>query len=275
MNVELEEHIVIEQNDVTAIELLSTATGLPRQRIKQAMQKGAVWLTHGNHTQRLRRATRTFNTGDTIHLYYNEDILSAGPPAAQLIADEQAYSVWYKPCGMFAQGSKWGDHCTINRWAEQHLQPQRPAFIVHRLDRAASGLILIAHQKKTAAALARLFEQRSMDKHYRVIVRGRFPDQEQIIDSDIDGRSARTIARLLEFDSQQRCSLLEIKIDSGRKHQIRRHLAERGFSVVGDRLYGNDETIDLQLTAFSLAFTCPVSGDQKIFQLSEERLPHL
>jgi tRNA pseudouridine32 synthase/23S rRNA pseudouridine746 synthase len=274
--IELERHLPIEQDGNTAIELLNADTGLTRQGIKQAMHKGAVWLTHNRHTRRLRRATRTLSQGDTLHLYYNERILSMTPPAAQLIADVTDYSVWYKPCGMYSQGSKWGDHCTINRWAEQHLQPQRPAFIVHRLDSAATGLILIAHKKQIAAALAKLFQERQLNKVYRVIVAGHFPDQTQTIDSSIDGRSASSSATLIRFDSDQQRSLLEVNIDTGRKHQIRRHLSELGFPVVGDRLYGNNEdSVDLQLTACSLTFVCPVSGEQKIFSLNEEMLPHL
>ena len=276
MNIELERHLTIKADGTIASECLSSESGLSRQRIKQAMKKGAVWLTHNGHTQRLRRATRTLNHDDTLHLYYNERILSATPPAAQLIADEGAYTVWYKPCGMFSQGSKWGDHCTINRWAEQHLQPERPAFVVHRLDRAANGLIIVAHRKQTAAALARLFQQRTIEKRYRVIVHGQFPTQIQTMDGDIDGRSASSTATLIKFDSEQQRSLLEVKINSGRKHQIRRHLAEFGFPVIGDQLYGQTEdTNDLQLTAFSLSFVCPVSNEQKTFKLDEKLSPHL
>ena len=66
-------------------------------------------------------------------------------------------SIWYKPYGIYCQGSKWGDHHTIHRMAEQQLQ--RPCFIVHRLDRATTGLVIVAHKKKIAAALAALFAQ--------------------------------------------------------------------------------------------------------------------
>jgi len=275
-NLILERHLTIEKPGINACEYLSTATGLSRQRVKQAMFKGAVWLSHNKHTRRLRRASKTLDRGDTLHLYYNERILSTTPASAQLIADEKAYSIWYKPCGMFSQGSKWGDHCTINRWAEQYLQPQRLAFIVHRLDRAASGLILIAHQKQTAAALAKLFQDRHIEKVYRAIVHGQFPVLSQTLDSNIEGRSACSTATLIKYDPEKNCSLLEIMIDSGRKHQIRRHLAECGFPVVGDRLYGNnDNSTDLQLTAIRLSFTCPVSSLQKCFLLDEHLAPHL
>ncbi|MCW8888596.1 MAG: pseudouridine synthase, partial [Gammaproteobacteria bacterium] len=157
------------------------------------------------------------------------------------------------------------------RWAEQHLLPERPAFIVHRLDRAASGLILVAHKKGSAAALAALFEKRDIDKRYRVIVHGNFGVYPRTINNEIDGRAATSKASLLSYDSEQDRSLLEIKIESGRKHQIRRHMAETGFPVVGDRLYGEKEdNEDLQLIAYSLSFVDPTTKEQRDYQLPEE-----
>jgi tRNA pseudouridine32 synthase / 23S rRNA pseudouridine746 synthase len=140
-------HVDITEAGQTALDWLAAATGLSRQHIKQTMDRGAVWITHGKHTQRLRRAKRQLPAGDTLHLYYDAAVLAQQPPEPGLVADESDYSVWHKPCGMLSQGSKWGDHCTINRWVEKHLAPQRPAFIVHRLDRAATGLMLIAHSR--------------------------------------------------------------------------------------------------------------------------------
>jgi len=191
------------------------------------------------------------------------------PPTPQLIADEQEYSVWHKPTGMLCQGSKWSDHCTINRWIEtQHLfeqQPQRNSFIVHRLDKAARGLVLIAHTKKATQKLAGLFEQKKIEKHYRIIVEGEFPEEEQIIDSKIDGKPAHSIARRLFFDAHKQHSLLDVQIKTGRKHQIRIHMQRSGHPVIGDRLHGNahDRSPDLQLQSFSLSFTCPLSEQIK------------
>ena len=141
----IEIHLSIESSEVGSVDLLHQASGLPKQRIKWAMTQGAVWLTRGRNTQRLRRAKRTLQAGDEIHLYYNADILAEVPPPPMLIADVGDYSVWNKPYGLRSQGSKWGDHCTVARWAERHLKPERSAFTVHRLDRAANGLILVAH----------------------------------------------------------------------------------------------------------------------------------
>ena len=152
-------HIEINCTDKTAVDILGESTELTKQAIKQAMTKGAVWLSRKQGTQRVRRASKLLKPGDRLHIYYDEAVLEQHPACAVLISDEGLYSIWCKPYGMLSQGSKWGDHCTINRWIEKNLQPQRPAFIVHRLDRAATGLMIIAHQKKIAAYFSELFHR--------------------------------------------------------------------------------------------------------------------
>ena len=271
-----EKHIVIDETSSLVVDVLAEATGLSKQCMKHAMKKGAVWVTPASenskpeserNAQRLRRAKKELQPGDTLHLYYDEKILAEIPPEPKLIADEGKYSVWYKPYGLRSQGSKWSDHCTIYRWVETHLQPERPAFSVHRLDRAATGLIIIAHKKSTAVELSRMFAKREIEKRYRVVVNGKFPETPEpfTMMQDIDGRSAISHATLLEYDEAKNRSLLEVNIESGRKHQIRRHLSEAGYPVVGDRLYGSaseeeNEKEDLQLTACYLAFNTPGSG---------------
>src|SRR5690606_8635717 len=113
----------------------------PKGRIKDAMNKGAVWHKRGSKTRRLRRATQILSAGDELALYYNPDVLALVPPAPVLLADESQYSVWIKPAGLLAQGSQEGDHCALLRLAELALG--RPVFLVHRLDREAAGLMLI------------------------------------------------------------------------------------------------------------------------------------
>ena len=300
-----EYHIIVTVDGTLAVDCLQQETGISKQKLKLIMQKGCVWLEQssgprkgkpaqaepglGNpyyakmlanveksenaqFIQRLRRAKKALKVGDTLHFYYDESVLAAEPPEAQLISDKGDYSVWNKPSGMLSQGSKWGDHCTMYRWAEKHLTPERPAFIVHRLDRAASGLILLAHKKATATALSKLFEQRQVEKHYRVWVKGDFrqalSDGETLktIRDEIDGKSACSHVMFLEFDEGKQQSLLDVNIETGRKHQIRKHLLGVGYPVIGDRLYGDGEhTVDLQLTAASLKFVCPISGEDVEF----------
>lgn len=272
-----EKHIDIDSTDKTAVDALGDTTALTNQAIKKAMKKGAVWLTRNNNTRRIRRADRTLKPGDCLHIYYDDAVLERQPDNALLIADEGLYSIWYKPYGMFSQGSKWGDHCTINRWAEKHLQPQRPAFAVHRLDRAASGLMIIAHQKKIAAYFSRLFLHRQIEKKYQAIVHGRFPEQ-LTLDSEIDHKPALSHARSIQYNAASDQSLVEISIETGRKHQIRRHLAEAGFPIVGDRLYGkrnDDSDKDLCLTSCYVSFISPADDTQHSYTLPEELLPKL
>ena len=265
-----EQHLEINHSDKTAVDAFEQSTELTRQAIKQAMTKGAVWLTRNKSTQRIRRANKPLKPGDELHLYFDPKVLEAQPQAAILLADEDIYSIWAKPYGMLCQGSKWGDHCTINRWVEKNLEPQRPSFIVHRLDRAARGLIIIAHQKKIAAYFSHLFQSRDIEKKYQALVEGCFPSELKL-DSDIENKPALSHAKSIAYNSQTDQSLVEVTISTGRKHQIRRHLSEAGFPIVGDRLYGqgNESSSDLCLTSVYLSFTSPVDGIKKIYTLPD------
>lgn len=260
------------KTEQSAIELLGQECSLSNGQLKTVMKKGAVWLTVGTKTQRVRRAKKTLNPGQTLHLYYNETALSDDFTKPCLIEDCGEYSVWHKPSGMMSQGSKWGDHSTIARYAEVTLQPQRPAFIVHRLDRATQGVILVAHSKRAVKALTGLFEHREICKKYQAVVAGDF-DQSLEFTTDIDGRNAYTKATCIKHDLLNALSLLDIEIGSGRKHQIRRHLSESGWPIVGDRLYGNaseDTKENLQLCAYFLSFECPIDQTPKAFTISPQ-----
>ena len=275
-------HITVTSDDTHIVDLLAKASAFSKQHIKKIMQQGAVWLEDNLGVHRVRRADKTANTGHIVHCYYHDDVFKQIPPEPSLIADEQDYSVWHKPSGMLSQGSKWGDHCAIHRWIEQHYTfadgTQRPCFIVHRLDKAASGLIIIAHKKKLAKAIAALFEERTIDKHYYAKVGGEFPikfnqhlDQEPepkpiLIESHIDGKLSKTFVQRIDYNAEKNQSLLDIKIATGRKHQIRIHLSRYGYPIIGDRLYGiENDSIDLQLLSYKLQFVSPVDNTNKVY----------
>jgi len=258
-----------------------------------AMRCGAVWLQRGTNKRRIRRATQTLSVGDQIALYYDAAILDAAVPAPVLIADETDYSVWLKPRGVHAQGTRYGDHSSMEQLARQFFMAQSPvsdreARLVHRLDRYANGLILIAHNKKAAAGLSALFANREITKRYTVLVSGHAPNHHEAItlDWDVDGKSARSIVSVLK--SGANCSLLQVQIETGRKHQVRRHLAEYGHPIVGDRLYGTADSkkpsllghlsgndLDLQLSASYLEFVCPMSRQLRTYQLHDEYLSEM
>ena len=277
-------HITITTDNSTAISVLSEHCELSVTSIKQAINKGALWLTRRNKTQRFRRVKKALQLNDELHFYYNEAVLSQIPLSAKLISDNSDYSVWYKPYGMLSQGTKWSDHCSITRYVQQHLSPERPVYIVHRLDRAATGLIIVAHTKAAVKALTAMFEKRDsqLEKHYQIIVHGDHSAhaQPEIITAEIAGKKAQSQFNLLSYDKTNNLSLIAVKIASGRKHQIRLHAASVGLPVVGDRLHGDKtryypETLHLQLSAVSLSFCCPLSGEVKHYQLPCELMPNL
>jgi tRNA pseudouridine32 synthase/23S rRNA pseudouridine746 synthase len=268
-------HIDVSAAEQTALVLLAENTPLSKQKLKSAMTKGSLWLESSIGIHRLRRAKKILDAGGILHLYYNQAIQNSVPAAAELIADEGEYSVWNKPYGMYSQGSKWGDHCTIYRWAEAHLKPQRPAFLVHRLDRAASGLIILAHSKKTAAAFSALFKNRQIQKQYKAMVEGN-PGQltlPYIISNDIEEKPAiSTIIAIDPLDNNK--TLITIEIETGRKHQIRKHLSASGYPIVGDRLYGSGQSKkNLQLQSCYLKFNCPLTNTVREYSLKETHQP--
>ncbi len=223
-----------------AMDLLVGASGLPKMRLKDAMNKGAVWLLAGRgKARRLRKATAEVKVGDTLRLCYDERILAAPVPAPVCLADYRSFSLWFKPAGLLSQGTDFGDFCSLLRQVELHFKLQRKVFPVHRLDREVSGLVLVAHDQKTAARLSRSFADRQVAKSYLAGVRGRIdPSASFRFDADLDGKAAVTGCLGLAYDPEENESLVLLKPETGRLHQIRRHLAGHGTPIYGDYRYG-------------------------------------
>lgn len=260
--------------EASAIELLAEASGLPRGRIKDAMNKGAVWHQgKGRGRRRLRRATTRLRPGDRLALHYDPELLARQVAVPACVLDRGRYSAWDKPAGMVSQGTDFGDHCALPRWVERHFQPPRPVLLVHRLDREASGLMLLAHDRAVAARLSALFHEGRVYKRYRVEVRGDLSRPGTgVIEQPLDGKPACTRYRCLGYDAAADVSRLDVEIDTGRLHQIRRHLADLGHPVMGDPRYGtgNRTRAGLRLRALELRFPCPLSGEDIEIILDED-----
>lgn len=148
-------------------------------------------------------------------------------------------------------------------------------YPVHRLDRGTSGALLFARRRDAAAPLARAFEEGRVERQYLALVRGE-PPSEGVIDWPIRVRDggprvpALTRFRRVERSPVDRCSLVLAAPETGRLHQIRRHLRHISHPLVGDVNYGSGEINRhyratyglhrLALHAYRLAFPHPVTG---------------
>ena len=256
-----------------ACDFLAHHTGLPKARVKDAMAKGAVWLGgRKGGRRRLRRAKAQLRPGDAVEIHYDPAVLAVTAEPAQLIEDLGRYSVWNKPPGMLCQGTDYGDHASLLFQAERHFSPRRNAWPVHRIDREASGLVLVAHDKKAAAGLSALFQKRRIDKGYRATVLGKMgvAGEKGRLDAPLDGKPATTEYGVIRYNREQNSTDVAIGILTGRRHQIRRHFDGIGHPVIGDPRYGrgNKNTAGLQLTADFLAFVCPLTGTSRKYKLS-------
>ncbi|MBI5666194.1 MAG: RluA family pseudouridine synthase [Nitrospirae bacterium] len=258
----------------TVMDFLCAKSGLSRSRIKDAMSKGAVRIKK-NIGKMLpeRKGSCALSSGDYVEFYYDEQLLSRKPPVAKCLRDLGSYSVWFKPAGLMSQGTKFGDHCSILRQVEKHFQPARKVFPVHRLDREASGIILVAHNRDAAAKLSELFQSKKVEKEYRIEALGNVNDlnSREILFS-LDGSSAITEFTVISFDPEKNSSAVTAIAKTGRYHQVRRHFNMAGHPVMGDPRYGqgNKNTEGMKLSAVALRYHCPVLKKEVEFRVSDE-----
>ena len=252
------------------VDFLAARTPLSKTQIKNSMAKGAVWLRRQGQQRRVRRARTEVRSDDQIALFYDSHILSQQPERPTLLDDRSSFTVWAKPAGLLSGGSRFGDHFAIDRVVTKELR--RETFIVHRLDQFAWGLMVLAHDKNSAAAIAAQFRERTVIKTYQAIVHGQMSEPIRAA-NPIEGKSALSIIKPINV--AEAYSLVSISIFTGRKHQIRIHLANEGFPVVGDRHYGVVDHKDLQLASVALTFRDPKSNSNRSYSLAEDQRPTL
>ena len=156
--------------------------------------------------------------------------------------------------------------------------------IVHRLDKDTSGVIVIAKNDKAHINLSEQIKNHEVEKTYIALVRGIVKANEATIDMPIarstsdrkkmavseKGKKAVTHFKVLKRYSKYNCSLLEVKIETGRTHQIRVHLAQIGYPIIGDSVYSKGSNIwgieGQCLHAISLKFHHPVTGKEMFIE---------
>jgi len=168
----------------------------------------------------------------------------------------------------------------LNQYLEQNHQ-RCHAHIVHRLDRDTSGLLLLAKDKKVALKFEENWKETVYDRRYVALVHGEMRKNEGTISSwlkdsaqfityssksDNGGKFAVTHYKLIKVKNGY--SLVELQLETGRKNQIRVHLQDIGFPVVGDPKYGDgdDKIGRLGLHAYKLCFIHPVTGQNLRFE---------
>lgn len=212
------------------------------------------------------------------------DIIPQNIPLDILYQDADVVIV-NKPCGMVVHPAAGNEDRTLVNALLYHVRDlsgiggeMRPG-IVHRLDKDTSGLILIAKNDKAHAALSEQFKERSMEKHYRAVAFGHFPDDSGLIDAPIarhpvdrkkmavvpDGKPSRTEWKALE--QLKSATYLDVHLLTGRTHQIRVHMHSIGHPLLGDGIYAPNLKTSvhiprLMLHAYSLAFTHPTTGER-------------
>ncbi|NLD34999.1 MAG: RluA family pseudouridine synthase [Clostridiales bacterium] len=200
----------------------------------------------------------------------------------RILYEDDALAVVDKPCGMVVHPAAGNQSGTLVNALLYHLDSlsgiggERRPGIVHRLDKDTSGLLIVAKDDRAHAALSRQLAERKMEKHYLAVVAGQMKEPEGRIDLPIgrspkdrkkmavhpEGRTALTEWRVL--DQRPDRALLDVRLITGRTHQIRVHMAALHHPVLGDPLYGvrgMPAAPRLMLHAWRLAFAHPVTGE--------------
>ncbi len=204
----------------------------------------------------------------------------AVPPAAFAVAYEDDHLlVVDKPAGVVVHpGQGWEDGTLVQALAGRVAggpDPARPG-VVHRLDRDTSGLLVVARTEQSWFALSELIRRRDVVREYAALVDGHPRARTGTIDAPL-GRDRRVRTRMSSdtddpreavthfevVEAYERASLLRVRLETGRTHQIRAHLLAIGHPVLGDPEYGRPFAgLSRQfLHAGRLAFTHPVTGE--------------
>ncbi len=232
----------------------------------------------------------------SLKLESGDDVLISIPPAepSHLEAEDIPLNIVYedddllvidKPAGMTVHPAPGNPKHTLANAVLAHFpnlpvsgDAKRPG-IVHRLDKDTSGLIIVAKNRLALTMLSDQFKEHSVLKIYLVLVKGKLSPKKGFIEAPIGrdprnrkrmavvekGRDARSEYKVIKYVGN--CSLLEVRLETGRTHQIRVHLSAIGYPVVGDATYGvKSAFVSRQfLHAHRLGFRLPSNDEYREF----------
>lgn len=219
--------------------------------------------------------------GDTVIVDYDASQLTQIPDIdLPVLYEDDDCVVINKPVGVLSHSKgAFNPEATVATWLRSRLKglDGERGGIVHRLDRATSGVMICAKTPEALSWLQKQFSSRNVKKAYAAVVKGSLSPEEAIIDMPI-GRNPRAPATF-RVDAQgkyaktayktvatgEKYSLLELRPETGRTHQLRVHLSHFHHPIVGDTFYGGEPADRLYLHAESLEITIPKGHERKLF----------
>jgi 23S rRNA pseudouridine1911/1915/1917 synthase len=241
------------------------SAALTKSALKKALKKKYVTVnTHG-------ATSATFiNGGERICLSIPKDVSPSKKlifPLTVLFEDDHL-AVIHKPAGILVSGNRFKTIC--NALAQNIKRSTLPDAArpqpVHRLDYATTGILLVGKTTRSIRALNKLFEAKTIEKTYYAVTIGAM-DTVGKITSDIDGKPSQSTYKVLESVASKRfgkLNLVHLKPQTGRRHQLRKHLSSIHNPILGDKDYGILDLIlkgkGLYLHAYALHFIHPFTN---------------
>lgn len=246
-----------------------------RTTLRQMLQQGRVRVNSETEKDARRRLER----GDVVDVG-PKAAKSNLPPELAIEFEDDDVIVVVKANGLLTVATEREREATAQAYLNAYLKGHRRIHVVHRLDRETSGVLVFAKNLTAREALKMQFAAHSADRMYVALIEGELEPPSGTFRSNLlerrdlhmvsvaahpDAKHAITHYRTVE--SNQRYSLLEVTLETGRKNQIRAHLSEAGHPIVGDQFYGSTSNPigRLGLHAKLLGFTHPSSGKRLSF----------
>lgn len=237
-----------------------------RKSIKKAIQKGQIFVNG------MKAPSSLFiKEGMLIEFKKTaEKPSSIYPLELELVFEDEYLAIINKPAGLISSGNQFR---TLYNALPANIKPsgEKDALshpqLVHRLDSATSGLILVAKTSKCLVKLGEMLRNREIEKTYIAIVHGKIKDKGEI-NTPINGKEALSLFSRIDGQVSSAFDFLSKVILSpktGRTHQLRIHMKENNTPILGDRLYCDPDILlkgkGLFLSAIGLEFTHPMSGE--------------